>query len=179
MINSAELFFSLFADDSTATCSDFTLKSTLEKLTKEFAKVIEWLKANKLIINLQKTHIMVFTNKEKPNSFSLNHLPPSSGVPVDPTAQGRQIPLSPKPVCISAVTFTAPHHLLSIGLIILVLINASYSEIRCPASVELINRPLADQSSRNYGPVSITRAVELTAAAALPPPLFLRPSIWY
>ena len=72
MINSAELFFSLFADDSTATCSDSTLKDTLEKLTKEFAKVIEWLKANKLIINLQKTHIMVFTNKEKPNSSSLN-----------------------------------------------------------------------------------------------------------
>ena len=72
MINSAELFFSLFADDSTATCCDFTLKDALEKLTNEFAKVLEWLKANKLIINLQKTHIMVFTNKGKPNSSSLN-----------------------------------------------------------------------------------------------------------
>ena len=32
MINSAELFFSLFADDPTATFGDFTLKDTLENI---------------------------------------------------------------------------------------------------------------------------------------------------
>ena len=60
MVNSADLMFSLFADDSTATNSDFTLNDTLKKLKTEFTKVLEWLKANKLIINLEKTHIMVF-----------------------------------------------------------------------------------------------------------------------
>ena len=72
MVNSAYLMFNLFADDSTATNSDFTLNDTLKKLKTEFTKVLEWLKANKLIINLEKTHIMVFTNKERPNTISLN-----------------------------------------------------------------------------------------------------------
>jgi len=45
---------------------------THKKLTKEFPKVLECLKAKKLIIKLQKTHIIVFTNKEKLKSSSLN-----------------------------------------------------------------------------------------------------------
>ena len=72
MVNCAELIFSLFADDSTATHSDFNLKDLLDKLKLEFAKVLEWLKTNKLIINLQKTYLMVFTNKERPETISLN-----------------------------------------------------------------------------------------------------------
>ena len=72
MVNYADLIFSLFADDSTATHSDFILKDLLDKLKSEFAKVLEWLKTNKLIINLQKTYLMVFTNKERPETISLN-----------------------------------------------------------------------------------------------------------
>ena len=54
MVNYAQLIFSLFADDSTATHSDFILKDLLEKLKSESAKVLEWLKSNKLNTNLQK-----------------------------------------------------------------------------------------------------------------------------
>ena len=42
-------------------------------------------------------------------------------------------------------------HLISIGLIYLVLRNAIYSEIGCPAAVEFINSPLLYQSSSTYG----------------------------
>ena len=64
LVNSSEkLIFTLFADDSTATYSHRNLKETLNTLREEFAKVLEWLTANKLIINLQKTHLMLYTNK--------------------------------------------------------------------------------------------------------------------
>ena len=66
------LKFSLFADDSTASHSDSDLNSTLNTLKNEFTKVLDWLIANKLIINLQKTHLMLFTNKTRPESISLN-----------------------------------------------------------------------------------------------------------
>ena len=38
----------------------------------EFKKVLEWLNANKLIINLSKTHLMLFTNRNRPESISLS-----------------------------------------------------------------------------------------------------------
>ena len=73
MINSSKLLkFSLFADDSTTTYSNSSLNRTLNTLKTEFSKVLEWLTANKLIINLQKTHLMVFTNKIRPQAISLN-----------------------------------------------------------------------------------------------------------
>ena len=73
MINcSAILQFSLFADDSTASHSDSDLNNTLDTIKTEFTKVLDWLLANKLIINLQKTHIMLFTNRQRPESISLN-----------------------------------------------------------------------------------------------------------
>ncbi|CAL4074940.1 unnamed protein product [Meganyctiphanes norvegica] len=55
MINSSDLLkFSLFADDSTATYSNSNLNTTLNILKVEFSKVLDWLTANKLIINLKK-----------------------------------------------------------------------------------------------------------------------------
>ena len=44
----------------------------LNTLKEEFTKVLDWLLANKLIINLQKTHLMLFTNRSRPASISLN-----------------------------------------------------------------------------------------------------------
>ena len=44
----------------------------LNTLKEEFTKVLDWLLANKLIINLQKTHLMLFTNRARPASISLN-----------------------------------------------------------------------------------------------------------
>ena len=73
MINCSEdLKFSLFADDSTTTYSDTTLELTLNTLQTEFSKVLGWLTANKLIINFKKTHLMVFTNKIRPQAISLD-----------------------------------------------------------------------------------------------------------
>ena len=40
-------------------------------LRKEFVKVLEWLNSNKLIINLQKTHLMLFTNRKRPQSINI------------------------------------------------------------------------------------------------------------
>ena len=37
----------------------------------EFKKVLEWLAANKLIINLDKTHVMLFTTKRPPQPISI------------------------------------------------------------------------------------------------------------
>ena len=34
--------------------------------------MLEWLLANKLLINLQKTHLMLFTNKQRPESISIH-----------------------------------------------------------------------------------------------------------
>ena len=58
------LEFIQFADDTTLlySCKDFDfLQLTLEKETK---KVIEWLSTNKLIVNLKKTHVMLFSYKK-------------------------------------------------------------------------------------------------------------------
>ena len=73
MINCSDILqFSLFADDSTASHSDKDLNTTLSTIKAEFTKVLDWLLSNKLIINLQKTHIMLFTNRQRPESISLN-----------------------------------------------------------------------------------------------------------
>ena len=55
MANSSNILnFSQFADDSTATHSSLNLRSVVTTMEKEFEKVLTWLSANKLIINLKK-----------------------------------------------------------------------------------------------------------------------------
>ena len=66
-----KLILSQFADDSTVTYSSTNLKYVLETLETEFKGVLEWLAANKLIINLTKTHLMLFTNKFRQQSISI------------------------------------------------------------------------------------------------------------
>ena len=65
------LFLTQFADDSTITYSSDNLAHTLRTMEDEFKKVLEWLAANQLIINLSKTHLMLFTNRPRPESISL------------------------------------------------------------------------------------------------------------
>ena len=73
MANSSDiLMFSQFADDSTATHSSRKLRDTISIIETEFEKILNWLATNKLIINLKKTHIMLFTNKKRPNEVKLN-----------------------------------------------------------------------------------------------------------
>ena len=65
-ICSLKLFLTQFADDSTLTyTSSESLEHARKTIEKEFKKVLIWLAANKLIINLNKTHLMVFTNSHR------------------------------------------------------------------------------------------------------------------
>ena len=64
MKNSSHLFdFIQFADDTTLSLSGPQLNTLTSDVEKELEKVLQWLLANKLIINLKKTHSMLFTNK--------------------------------------------------------------------------------------------------------------------
>ena len=75
--SSDKLHFSQFADDSTATYSASNLKTCQTTIRNEFIKVLDWLNANKLIINLNKTNLMVFTNKTRRADISIdinNHI---------------------------------------------------------------------------------------------------------
>ena len=63
------LFLTQFADDSTLTyTSSHSLEHARNMIEKEFKKVLIWLAANKLIINLKKTHLMVFSNSRRTDS---------------------------------------------------------------------------------------------------------------
>ena len=66
-----ELLLSQFADDSTATYSSGDLVYALNIIEQEFNRILDWLAANKLIINLNKTHLMLFTNKIRPETISI------------------------------------------------------------------------------------------------------------
>ena len=66
------IFLTQFADDSTATLSSDNLKSVMVNVEREFHKVLDWLATNKLIINLNKTHLMLFSNLPRPESISIS-----------------------------------------------------------------------------------------------------------
>ena len=69
--SSSLLKFVQFADDTTLgyNCKDFNeLKQTLET---ELKKVMEWLLANKLLVNLTKTHVMLFSFKRNNPKLSI------------------------------------------------------------------------------------------------------------
>ena len=64
MKNCSELLkFIQFADDTTLVFSSTNIDHLNEILQVEGNKVIKWLNANKLIINLSKTNCMLFSNK--------------------------------------------------------------------------------------------------------------------
>ena len=73
MINcSSLLHFTQFADDTTLgySCKNFiNLQNILEQ---EVHKVTKWLAANKLLLNVAKTHTMLFTFKQKVPNLKIN-----------------------------------------------------------------------------------------------------------
>ena len=72
MSNSSDLFdFDQFADDSTVTHSAPDIKAALQTVERELENVLNWLAANKLIINIKKTHLMLFTNRKRPQTISI------------------------------------------------------------------------------------------------------------
>ena len=62
MSNVSQLLFTLsFADDT----NDFTIEKNVRQLiaimNEELAKIVEWLNVNKLSLNFEKTHNMIFS----------------------------------------------------------------------------------------------------------------------
>ena len=60
---SSILHFTQFADDTTLAYSCKDLLELKQMLEREVTKVIHWLAANKLVLNLSKTHSMLFSFK--------------------------------------------------------------------------------------------------------------------
>ena len=61
MVNvSPTLFFILFADDTNLIISGKNLKILFNTLNDELKKVVDWLSANKLSLNVKKTHCIIF-----------------------------------------------------------------------------------------------------------------------
>ena len=72
MINCSNLLFlTQFADDSTVTFSSDNLETALSTVEREFNYILDWLAANKLIINLSKTQLMLFTNRSRPEQITI------------------------------------------------------------------------------------------------------------
>ena len=73
MCNSSSLLdFTQFADDTTLTMSGSELDRLTQEIETELAKVLDWLVVNKLIINIRKTHCMLFTNKKENRTLNIN-----------------------------------------------------------------------------------------------------------
>ena len=58
------LFPILFADDSNMFCTGKNLNDICNTMNQELSRVVEWLNVNKLSLNIDKSHFMVFSNKK-------------------------------------------------------------------------------------------------------------------
>ena len=59
---SNKLTFIHFADDTTVFMSGGDLERLCEEVSEELQKVDEWMRANRLSINVEKTNFMLFTH---------------------------------------------------------------------------------------------------------------------
>ena len=55
--------FILFADDTTVFLQNKNLRDTLADATSEFSRISDWLRSNRLSLNIKKTKLLVFDNK--------------------------------------------------------------------------------------------------------------------
>ena len=62
---STQLFSVLFADDTNMFSTDNDLEALIINVNTELEKIVKWLNANKLSLNIDKTHYMLFRNKGK------------------------------------------------------------------------------------------------------------------
>ena len=60
---SNKLFIVLFADDTNLFDTNNDLKALIDDVNAELEKIINWLHANKLSLNIDKTHFILFRNK--------------------------------------------------------------------------------------------------------------------
>jgi hypothetical protein len=64
---SSKLTSILFADDSNLFSDSSNLPDLQSKINEEMPKLVEWLKANRLSLNIGKTHLMIFSPKKHIN----------------------------------------------------------------------------------------------------------------
>ena len=62
---SNQLFTVLFADDTNIFDTNNDLKALINNVYSELHKIMNWLNANKLSLNIDKTHFLLFKNKGK------------------------------------------------------------------------------------------------------------------
>ena len=62
---SQDLFSILFADDSNFFCTGTDLSSVIDIVNHELCLVVDWLNSNKMSLNIDKTHFMIFKPKRK------------------------------------------------------------------------------------------------------------------
>ena len=73
IVNCSEILkFILFADNTTIMYEHSKLDELKIRLELECNKVIDWFSANKLMINLTKTHTMLFSNKRGNPNLEIN-----------------------------------------------------------------------------------------------------------
>ena len=70
IVNASPLLFPiLFADDTNVFLQGKDKMIIAETLNKELLKVVEWLHVNKLSLNVNKTHYVLFTLSDRPVTF--------------------------------------------------------------------------------------------------------------
>ena len=57
---SDKLLYVLFADDTNVFLSEKDMNTLIDTIQLEFKKLYDWLLANKLTLNIVKTHFMIF-----------------------------------------------------------------------------------------------------------------------
>ena len=62
---STQRFSLLFADDTNMFGTDNDIEALIVNVKTELEKIVKWLNANKLSLNIDKTHYMLFRNKGK------------------------------------------------------------------------------------------------------------------
>ena len=75
LVNVSDLFPILFADDTNLFLDGKNISDMTHVVNSELQKIVQWLNANKLSINIEKTKYIIFTsNKKKSGNISENVL---------------------------------------------------------------------------------------------------------
>ena len=61
----------LYADDSNMFHSDHNITKLVNEMNNELRKIAEWFKANQLIVNMDKTHFVIFSRKRILENISI------------------------------------------------------------------------------------------------------------
>ena len=69
---SPKLFAILFADDSNFFCTGPNLNELVTTVNHELKNIVHWLNANRMSLNVEKTHYIVFSNRGKTTNLDTN-----------------------------------------------------------------------------------------------------------